>query len=122
MIPYSNTSNIAGTTKNRTITLYNFGKYAKTTQMNIIYHEIAHTWASNLMDNKMIDYSYTNYQNIVNQDKNFISSYAKKFAENHDGKLSEDFADSVAFFFINQKSFAKTYPNRAVYINELLNI
>ncbi len=120
MIPYSNTANIAGTTKDRVITLYNFGKYSNNTQMNIIFHEIAHTWASKLMDNKVIDYSYTNYQEVVAKDNNFISSYAKSFADDHSGKLSEDFADSVAFYFINTKSFKKSYANRAMYIEELL--
>ena len=120
MIPYSNTANIAGTTKNSTITLYNFSKYNSTTQMNIIFHEIAHTWANKLMDKKIIDYSYTDYQEVVAKDNSFISSYAKNFANDHSGKLSEDFADSVAFYFINQKSFRKAYENRALYIEELL--
>ena len=120
MIPYSNTANIAGTTKNGVITLYNFGKYSNTTQMNIIFHEIAHTWANNLMDKKILDYSYTDYQEVVAKDNNFISTYAKNFADDHSGKLSEDFADSVAFYFINEKSFMKSYKNRAMYIEELL--
>lgn len=120
MIPYSNTSNIAGTTKNGVVTLYNFSKYTAGTQKNIIYHEIAHTWASKLMDKKIIDYSYTEYNEIVEKDNNFVSSYAKDFAKDNNGKLSEDFADSIAFYIINQSSFKKQYPNRTIYIKELL--
>ncbi len=120
MIPYSNTSNIAGTTKDKTVTLYNFKKYDQTTQKNIIYHEIAHTWASKLMDKKLIDYSYTNYQEVVSKDNNFVSGYARNFASDNNGRLSEDFADSVAFYFINESAFSKSYPNRTEYIKSLL--
>jgi hypothetical protein len=122
MIPYSNTVNIAGTTKDSTITLYNFSKYSKATQKNIIYHEVTHTWANKLIDKKIIDYSYSDYNEVVNTDGNFVSGYAKDFASGHNGKLSEDFADSVAFYIINKSSFIKQYPNRAVYIKGLLNI
>ncbi len=121
MIPYSNSSNIAGTTKDEIITLYNFSKYNANTQKNIIYHEIAHTWAKKLMDKKIIDYSYTKYNEFVSKDNNFVSGYAKDFADGHNGRLSEDFADSVAFYIINTSSFKKTYPNRAKYIKELLS-
>jgi hypothetical protein len=120
MIPYSNTSNIAGTSKDQTITLYNFKKYDQKTQKNIIFHELAHSWANKLMDKKIIDYSYTDYKDVVAKDNNFISGYAKNFANDNNGRLSEDFADSVAFYFINQKQFAKTYPNRTDYIKSLL--
>ncbi len=122
MIPYSNSSNIAGTTKDETITLYNFSKYTANTQKNIIYHEIAHTWAKYLMDKKVIDYSYTKYNEYVNKDNNFVSGYAKDFADGHNGRLSEDFADSLAFYIINQKSFKKQYPNRTEYLKALLSL
>ena len=120
MIPYSNTANIAGSTKDKTITLYNFKKYDSKTQMNIIYHELAHTWASKLMDKKILDYSYTNYKEVVSKDKNYVSGYARNFAFDNNGRLSEDFADSVAFYFINQTTFSKAYPNRTNYIKSLL--
>ncbi len=121
MIPFSNTSNIAGTTKDNSITLYNFSKYTSNTQKNIIYHEIAHTWANKLMDKKIIDYSYSDYSEVVKKDDNFVSNYAKDFANDHQGKLSEDFADAVAFYIINQSKFKKSYPNRTAYIKQLLN-
>lgn len=119
MIPYSNTKNIAGSTKDRNIILYNFSKYNTTTQKNIIFHEITHTWANKLMEEFIIDYDYTNYNNIVRKDNNYVSKYAEEFA-NDSGRLSEDFADSVAFYLINQKSFKKNYPNRHEYITMLL--
>ena len=120
MIPYSNNANIAGTTKDNIIVLYNFSKYNTDTQKNIIYHEIAHTWAKSLMDNDVIDYSYTNYNEYVQKDNSYVSGYAKDYAEGHNGRLSEDFADSFAFYIINQKSFKKQYPNRTIYISDLL--
>jgi hypothetical protein len=121
MVPYSNTSNIAGTSKNNSIILYNFGKYSETTRKNIIYHEIAHIWANSLMDSKVIDYDYSDYKEVVSKDKNFVSTYAKNFAHSNNGRVSEDFADSVAFFLINEKTFSKKYANRAAYIKGLLN-
>ena len=120
LIPYSNTQNIAGTTKDKTILLYNYSKYSDSTKKNIIYHEIAHTWANKLIDEKKIDYSYTTYKEIVDKDNNYVSNYAKDFANNNDGRLSEDFADAVAFYFMNQSKFKKQYPNRTEYFKRLL--
>lgn len=121
MIPYENTKKVAGITKNNSITLYKFGKYSTSTQKNIIYHEIAHTWANKLMELKIIDYSYTNYSYFVNEDNNYVSSYSKKYITEKN-KYNEDFADSVAFFFMNQRSFKKKYPHRFEYINNLIKI
>ena len=59
------------------------------------------------------------YQKAVEKDKKSVSNYSQKFTSEN-GKYSEDFADSVAFFFINATSFAKKYPNRAQYIQQLL--
>lgn len=118
MIPYENTQKIAGITKNSSITLYKFGKYSSSTQKNILYHEIAHTWANKLMELKIIDYSYTNYSYFVNKDNNYVSTYSKKYITGKN-KYNEDFADSVAFFFMNQRSFRKKYPYRFEYINNL---
>ena len=120
LIPYSNTQNIAGTTKNKTIILYNYSKYSDNTKKNIIYHEIAHTWANKLMDEKKIDYSYTAYKDVVEKDNNYVSNYAKDFADNNSGRLSEDFADAAAFYFMNQSQFKKQYPNRTEYFKKLL--
>ena len=122
MIPFSNTQNIAGTTRETTIILYNFNKYNATTQKNILYHEIAHTWANKLMDKKYIDYDYTDYKTIVEKDNNYVSSYARDFAKQNKGKLSEDFADAIAFHFMNPTKFKKQYPNRTNYFKKLLEI
>lgn len=121
LIPYDNTSNVAGTAKENNITLYNFSKYSTTTQKNIIYHEIAHIWARDLMDKKIIDYSYTDYSTSVENDHNFVSNYSKKHIEEKQ-KYNEDFAESVSFFFINKRSFKKEYPFRYEYIENLLKI
>lgn len=72
------------------------------------------------MDKKIIDYSYTDYQEIVKKDNNYVSSYAEKFAKQHDFRVSEDFADGVAFYLIDENKFTKKYPNRAKYFKELL--
>lgn len=119
LIPYDNSSNIAGMTKETSITLYKFSKYSASTQKNIIYHEIAHTWAKKLIQQKLIDYSYGDYAKAVHCDKNFVSNYSKTYILEKN-KYSEDFADSLAFFFINQRSFKKKYPNRYEYINYLI--
>lgn len=121
MIPYTNTSNIAGITRDENITLYKFSKYSAATQKNILYHEIAHTLANRLMDKKIIDYSYTEYSEIVKKDKNFVSTYSKSYIEEKN-KYNEDFADSFAFYFINKNSFKKKYPYRYEYISKLVKI
>ena len=120
MIPYENSSNIAGVTKENVITLYKFSKYSKQTQKNILIHEIAHTWANKLISENKIDYLFTDYTNAVSLDKNIVSHYARRFTEKT-GRTSEDFAESVAFYFINP-AFSKMYPNRSVYIQNLLAI
>lgn len=119
LIPYENVSNIAGVASNKTITLYKFSKYSSSTQKNIIYHEIAHTWANKLIEEKVIDYSYTDYSTFVNKDNNYVSKYSQAYIAEKE-KYSEDFADSIAFLFINQRSFKKKFPNRFDYINNLL--
>ena len=119
LIPYENTSNIAGSAKGNNITLYKFSKYATSTQKNILYHEIAHIWANDLIDNKVIDYSYSDYSKAVIEDNNYVSNYSKSYIIEKN-KYSEDFADSVAFFFISERSFKNKYPHRFGYISELL--
>lgn len=121
MIPYENESNIAGVTLDNSITLYKFSKYSTATQKNILYHEIAHTWATKLMQNKVLDYSYSDYKEIVLKDNNFVSTYSKAYIEG-EKVYSEDFAESVSFFFINKRNFKKKYPNRYEYISTLTDI
>ena len=70
------------------------------------------------MIQKEIDYSYTTYQQVAEKDHKFVTTYAQNYAESNK-RYSEDFADSVAFYFID-KNFEKNYPNRANYIKELL--
>lgn len=121
MIPFENESNIAGVTLDNSITLYKFSKYSTATQKNIIYHEITHTWATKLMQYKIIDYSYSDYQKVVQEDNNFVSTYSKSYIEGKES-YNEDFAECVSFFFINKHNFKKKYPNRYEYINTLTNI
>lgn len=121
MIPYETTSNIAGVTKESSIILYKFSQYSSTTQKNILYHEVAHTWANALIQNKIIDYSYTDYAEFVKADKNFVSTYAKEIIEQTE-RYNEDFAESISFYFINQRSFKKKYPQRFQYIDSLIRL
>lgn len=121
LIPYDNTSNVAGSAKENQITLYKFSKYSTSTQKNILYHEIAHIWANKLMEKKIIDYSYTNYSGVVNNDNNFVSNYSKSYIEEKE-KYNEDFAESVSFYFINKRTFKKEYPYRFKYIENLLKM
>ena len=100
------------------ITLYQFSSYAKQTAKQILYHEIAHTFANHLMDKKIIDYSYTQYTEVVSKDYHFVTSYAKNFASEND-RFSEDFAESVALYLISS-NFHNKFPNRAKYIRGLL--
>lgn len=118
LLPLKHTSGATGVTKYDKITLYNISSYSTSTIKNVVIHEIAHTWAYKLMENKKIDYSYTDYKLAVDTDEKFPSNYAKENVKQ--GNYSEDFAESVSFFLINQKSFAKKYPARADYINKLL--
>lgn len=117
LVPAKHESNAAGVTKYNKISFYNISKYSGTTLKNIVIHEITHTWAYELMKNKDIDYSYTKYQEYVNKDTKFPSKYAKSNVDI--GNYSEDFAESVSFYLINKKSFAKKYPARNEFIEEL---
>lgn len=121
LIPYSNNLSIAGSTKDGKITLYNFKKYQDKTKANIIYHEATHTWAKSLEDNNNFKDFYSKYKKYVERDNNYVSDYSKKFANSNTGKLSEDFADAVAFYLIDNESFKEKYPNRTIFINGLLN-
>ncbi|MBR6252784.1 MAG: hypothetical protein IKR04_02985 [Clostridia bacterium] len=122
MIPYSNTSCIAGSTKDTRITLYNFAKYDEKTQKNILFHEATHTYANKLIDEKKIDSEYTAYKKYVDADNNYVSSYSKEFYKSNNGKLSEDFADGFAFYLIDEAKFKEKYPNRTKYIENILKM
>lgn len=120
MIPLENTKNIAGVTKENQITLYKFSKYDSRTQKNVLFHEIGHTFASRLMSKQIIDYSYTDYTQAAMKDKQSVSHYAKKFTEENN-RYSEDFADSIAFYFISS-NFNTKYPHRYEYINKIIDM
>lgn len=119
LIPANHSSGAAGITNYNKITFYNISKYSKATIKNIVIHEIAHTWAYELIRVQAIDYSYTEYAKAVNSDKRFPSNYAKRNVEA--GNYSEDFAESVSFYFINENSFENKYPARTEYIKGLIN-
>ena len=117
--PYKNTGKVAGVTKSNKITLYNLSKYSAKTIQNIVIHEVAHTWADLLMQQKKINFQYTEYAKAAKADKNFVSVYTKKYITQKED-YSEDFADAIAFFFMNTKNFYKKYANRAAYIEEII--
>lgn len=120
LIPAKHKSNAAGITKYNKIFLYKISNYSKTTLKNIVIHEIAHTWSYVLMQNKIIDFSYSDYQNVIKNDKRFPSTYAKENVKA--GDYSEDFAESISFYLINTKSFNKKFPSRAEYIKNIINM
>lgn len=120
MLPNDSRDNVAGVTNYDKITLYGLYKYDKKTIENIIYHEVAHTWAYELIKEKVIDFSYTNYKRNVEKDNNFVSNYSKKAIKNSND-YSEDFAESISFFLIDNEDFCKKYPSRAEFIISILN-
>jgi uncharacterized protein YajQ (UPF0234 family) len=112
-LPTEHSSKAAGITVYNKVTFYNISKYSDKQIKNIIFHEVAHTWSYDLMGQKVLDYSFTDFSKAISEDNNFVSNYSK-------GKASEDFAESIAFYLINPDSFTKNYPARADYIENLL--
>lgn len=119
LVPYKNTGKVAGVTKCNKVTLYNLSKYSAKTIQNIVIHEVAHTWADSLMQQKKIDFQYTEYAKAVKADKKFVSNYTKKYIIQKED-YSEDFADAIAFYLMNTKNFSKKYANRTAYIEEII--
>lgn len=111
--PTEHPSKAAGITIYDKITLYNISSYSNKQIKNIIFHEIAHTWSYELMKQKILDYSFTDFSKAIEKDNNYVSNYSKN-------KASEDFAESIAFYLINKTSFEKKYPARTEYIEHLL--
>lgn len=119
LLPYTTSQkNVAGVTKYEKIYLYKVSSYSTSKIQKIITHEIAHTWVQKLMQEKLLDFSYTNYQKAVHADKKYVSTYSQKYISN--GDYSEDFADSVALYLANQQSFSKKFPNRSEYFQHLI--
>lgn len=120
LLPNKIKGNVAGITNYNKITLYGISKYDNKTIENIIYHEVAHTWAYELIREKILDFSYTDYRKIVELDNNFVSNYSKKAIKNNDD-YGEDFAESIAFFLIDEEEFTEEHPARAEFILSILN-
>lgn len=120
MLPFENSSFAAGITNYNKIKFYNLSHYSYITSRNIVFHEVAHTWAHNLIQNKIVDYSFTDYAQNVIKDNNFVSNYSKAFIIEK-RNYSEDFADSISFYLMDKVSFKKNHPNRATYIETLLS-
>lgn len=113
LLPIEHSSKAAGITDYNKVTLYNLSDYTDKEIQRIVTHEIAHTWAHELRKDKVIDYSYTDFNKAVKADGNFVTSYSA-------GSLSEDFADSVAYYLADVDSFSKNFPARANYISSLM--
>ena len=119
LLPYTTSQkSVAGVTKYEKIYLYKVSSYSTPKIQKIITHEIAHTWAQKLMQEKILDFSYTDYKNAVHADKKYVSTYSQKYIAK--GDYSEDFADSVALYLTNQKSFSKKFANRTDYFEGLI--
>lgn len=118
LVPAKHASGASGITKDDKVVIYNASKFGTKTLKNIILHEVAHTWSNKLIEDKKIDYSFTEYAKLLEGIKKFPSNYAKQNVLK--GNYSEDFAESVAFYYINTKSFAKKFPIRTQYIEKLV--
>lgn len=118
LVPAKHASGASGITRDDKVVIYNASKFGTKTLKNIILHEVAHTWSNKLIEDKKIDYSFTEYAKLLEGIKKFPSNYAKQNVLK--GNYSEDFAESVAFYYINTKSFAKKFPIRTQYIEKLV--
>ena len=116
--PEKSPSEASAITSYDKITCYKLSNYSLKKIKNIIIHEIAHTWGHKLREKKILDYHYTQYKEYAKKDKKFPSDYAKKCVKNKDD-YAEDFAEAIAFYFIDLKKFKKDFPNRLVYIEKL---
>lgn len=120
LVPYTDTNKkVAGITSGSNIKLYKISSYSGKTLERIIIHEVAHTFADELIRTKVIDYSYTEYSKTVKADKKNVSTYSKSYTERN--LYNEDFADSMAELIMNQKAFEKKFPNRAKYLLDLFD-
>ena len=113
LLPNEHESGAAGITAYNKITLYNISSYTNNQIKNIVSHEIAHTWAFELMRTKTLDYFYTDFSEAAKDDGNFVTKYSQT-------ATSEDFAESVSFYLMDTADFEKNHPARAEYIEGLL--
>lgn len=120
MVPSKTRGNVAGVTKYNSITFYGLSSYKGETFENIVYHEVAHTWAYELIRTKVLDFSYSEYSELVNEDDNYVSNYSRKAIVKNDD-YSEDFAESIAFYMIDSEDFEINHPARAEFIATIVD-
>ena len=120
MVPSKTRGNVAGVTKYDSITFYGLSSYRNETFENIVYHEVAHTWAYELIRNKVLDFNYSEYSDLAREDDNYVSTYSRKAIIKNDD-YSEDFAESVAFYMIDSEDFEMNHPARAEFISSIID-
>ena len=69
---------------------------------------------------RILDRNYTDYTEYAKKDKNYLTDYSKG-AIKSEGNYSEDFADAIAEYIMNNTSFKRRYKNRYEYIENLIN-
>jgi len=123
LVPYEHpeNQNIAGIAYMREAKLYNLYRLSEKNKKVVLYHELAHLWANKLIEYKLLDYSYTNYEEFAKKDFYYVSDYTKRYIIEKQ-TYSEDFAESIAQYIYNSKLFKKKYPNRSRYIEMLFFI
>jgi len=123
LIPYSHpeNDNIAGIAYMKEAKLYNLSRLSMKNKKIVLYHELAHLWANKLIEYKLLDYSYTAYEELAKKDMYYVSDYTKRYILEKQ-TYSEDFAESIAQYIYNPKLFKKKYPNRGRYIEMLFFI
>lgn len=120
MVPSKTRGNVAGVTKYDSITFYGLSSYRSETFENIVYHEVAHTWAYELIRTRVLDFNYSEYSDLAREDDNYVSNYSRKAIVRNDD-YSEDFAESVAFYMIDSEDFEINHPARAEFISSIID-
>ena len=113
--------NIAGIAYMNEVKLYNLSRLSLKSKKMALYHELAHLWANKLIQYKLLDYSYTDYEEFAKKDKFYVSEYTKRYLIEK-RSYSEDFAESVAQYIYNTRLFKKKFPNRGRYLERLFYI
>lgn len=123
LVPYRHleNENIAGIAYMGEAKLYNFSRLSEKNKKIVLYHEMAHLWANKLIEYKLLDYSYSKYEEFAKKDFYYVSNYTKRFLIEKQS-YSEDFAESIAQYIYNPKLFRRKYPNRSRYIEMLFLI
>lgn len=123
LIPYRHpeNKNIAGIAYMQEAKLYNLSRLSIKNKKIVLYHEMAHLWANKLIEYKLLDYSYTKYEEFAKKDSHYVSNYTKRYILEKQ-TYSEDFAESIAQYIYNSRLFKKKYPSRGRYIEMLFFI